>query len=47
MRWLQARPYPPDPPVHVQPKPGDCCVFCYYGRVKCPPKQSESCGHTV
>jgi hypothetical protein len=25
----------------LKPKPGDCCVFCSYGSVKCPPKQSE------
>jgi hypothetical protein len=24
----------------LRPKPGDCCVFCSYGSVKCPPKQS-------
>jgi hypothetical protein len=23
----------------LRPKPGDCCVFCSYGSVKCPPKQ--------
>nr|WP_283817643.1 GDCCVxC domain-containing (seleno)protein [Bradyrhizobium diazoefficiens] len=23
------------------PKSGDCCVFCSYGTVPCPPKQSE------
>ena len=23
-----------------QPKPGDCCVFCSYGTVACPPIQS-------
>ncbi|MBS1517747.1 MAG: hypothetical protein JSS91_06640 [Bacteroidetes bacterium] len=23
----------------LQPKPGDCCVFCSYGDVKCPPVQ--------
>lgn len=23
----------------VRPKPGDCCVFCSYGTVPCPPKQ--------
>lgn len=21
------------------PKAGDCCVFCSYGSVKCPPQQ--------
>jgi hypothetical protein len=25
----------------LKAKPGDCCVFCSYGSVKCPPKQSE------
>ncbi len=24
-----------------KPKPGDCCVFCSYGTVKCPPMQHE------
>ncbi len=23
----------------LQPKPGDCCVFCSYGSVPCPPVQ--------
>jgi len=23
----------------LKPKKGDCCVFCSYGTVKCPPKQ--------
>lgn len=23
----------------LKPKAGDCCVFCSYGTVKCPPKQ--------
>jgi len=28
----------------LRPKPGDCCVFCSYGTVKCPPmQQSRSC----
>ena len=28
----------------LKPKPGDCCVFCSYGTVPCPPKQSgDSC----
>jgi hypothetical protein len=27
----------------LKPKPGDCCVFCSYGDVKCPPMQ-ESAG---
>jgi hypothetical protein len=25
--------------VLLRPKPGDCCVFCSYGSVKCPPVQ--------
>ena len=25
----------------IQPKPGDCCVFCSYGTAPCPPKQAE------
>jgi hypothetical protein len=25
----------------LKPKPGDCCVFCSYGSVQCPPKQAE------
>ncbi len=25
----------------IQPKEGDCCVFCSYGDVKCPTKQIE------
>ncbi len=24
----------------LKPKPGDCCVFCSYGSVKCPPIQA-------
>ncbi len=23
----------------LRPEPGDCCVFCSYGDVKCPPRQ--------
>ena len=25
----------------LKPQPGDCCVFCSYGSVKCPPKVLE------
>ncbi len=25
----------------LRPKPGDCCVFCSYGDIRCPPKQAE------
>ena len=24
----------------LKPKPGDCCVFCSYGSVPCPPMQA-------
>ncbi|MGD9925000.1 MAG: GDCCVxC domain-containing (seleno)protein [Pseudorhodoplanes sp.] len=24
----------------LRPKPGDCCVFCSYGTVPCPPVQT-------
>jgi hypothetical protein len=26
----------------LKPKTGDCCVFCSYGDVRCPPKQTGS-----
>jgi hypothetical protein len=29
----------------LRPREGDCCVFCSFGTVPCPPKQSE--GQTV
>lgn len=25
----------------LTPRSGDCCVFCSYGSVKCPPVQEE------
>lgn len=25
----------------LRPQPGDCCVFCSYGSVKCPPIQMQ------
>ena len=28
----------------LRPKPGDCCVFCSYGAVPCPPKQAGAAG---
>ena len=28
----------------LKPKPGDCCVFCSYGDVPCPPIQLERAG---
>lgn len=27
----------------LRPKAGDCCVFCSYGTVKCPPVQEGNC----
>jgi len=27
--------------AELRPKPGDCCVFCSYGSVPCPPRQDE------
>lgn len=28
----------------IRPKAGDCCVFCSYGSVKCPPiQEGDSC----
>ncbi|WP_093028232.1 GDCCVxC domain-containing (seleno)protein [Ruegeria marina] len=28
----------------LKPRPGDCCVFCSYGSVSCPPVQrGEGC----
>ncbi len=28
----------------LKPKPGDCCVFCSYGSVPCPPIQIARAG---
>lgn len=28
----------------LRPKPGDCCVFCSYGSVPCPPIQAQRTG---
>ncbi|KAI5913875.1 hypothetical protein GH664_15635 [Thauera sp. 2A1] len=25
----------------LRPNPGDCCVFCSFGSVKCPPIQAQ------
>jgi hypothetical protein len=31
----------------LRPQAGDCCVFCSYGSVKCPPMQAErGCGRS-
>lgn len=27
--------------VLLKPKPGDCCVYCSYGDVPCPPIQQD------
>jgi hypothetical protein len=27
----------------LKPQAGDCCVFCSYGSVKCPPIQQKPC----
>jgi hypothetical protein len=27
----------------LKPRRGDCCVFCSYGSVPCPPKQGGYC----
>jgi hypothetical protein len=32
--------------VMLRPKPGDCCVFCSYGSLPCPPIQAERSGET-
>ena len=28
--------------ARLKPKAGDCCVFCSYGSVRCPPMQSSN-----
>jgi hypothetical protein len=30
--------------VKLRPKESDCCVFCSYGSVPCPPIQAERAG---
>jgi len=31
----------------LRPKPGDCCVFCSYGTMPCPPiQQGDDCCDT-
>ena len=30
----------------LRPKAGDCCVFCSYGSVACPPIQAERSGES-
>ena len=29
--------------ARLKPKAGDCCVFCSYGTLKCPPRQAGAC----
>jgi hypothetical protein len=29
--------------ARLKPLPGDCCVFCSYGTMKCPPMQASIC----
>ena len=31
--------------TRLKPKPGDCCVFCSYGSVPCPPVQMDGRGN--
>jgi len=33
----------------LRPKPGDCCVFCSFGSVPCPPVQmaASCCNHEI
>lgn len=33
--------------VLLKPKQGDCCVFCSYGSVACPPIQLQQMGETT
>ncbi len=30
--------------ARLKPKPGDCCVYCSYADVPCPPVQAGACG---
>lgn len=33
--------------IKLRPKTGDCCVFCSYGSVPCPPIQAERSGEAA
>jgi hypothetical protein len=34
--------------ARLRPKPGQCCVFCSYGAVPCPPMQAaDACPHPL
>ena len=37
------------PACHIllKPKESDCCVFCSYGSVPCPPVQSHNAGQAI
>ncbi|HSO02751.1 MAG TPA: GDCCVxC domain-containing (seleno)protein [Gaiellaceae bacterium] len=28
--------------TRLEPRPGDCCVFCSYADRRCPPRQAEA-----
>ena len=30
--------------ANLSPRSGDCCVFCSFADVRCPPKQMEAAG---
>ena len=32
--------------VRLKPKSGDCCVFCSFGSISCPPTQEKRSGET-
>lgn len=34
----------PDCQTLLKPEPGDCCVYCSYGSVPCPPVQAQGKG---
>ncbi|RQY93820.1 hypothetical protein DF016_10790 [Burkholderia stagnalis] len=31
--------------ARLRPRPGDCCVFCSFGSVRCPPQQQHDTYH--
>jgi DNA-directed RNA polymerase subunit RPC12/RpoP len=33
--------------AELKPKIGDCCVYCSYGDVPCPPIQEKRSGHAA
>lgn len=32
----------PECKTRLRPTPGDCCVFCSYGSIPCPPVQQDN-----